>query len=169
MKYIFFSLFATLLALGGKAQIQSVNLEAGGLTCSMCSKAIYEALIKVAAVREVKADIAHSSYNIQFKPGAAIVPEDLKNAVKNAGFSVVSLQVKALLNNVDVHGDAQISVSNVQFQLVQAPQQKLNGEVLLRVIDKDYLPEKERRKFAAPTAGAPAADAHIYRVTLQQS
>ncbi len=42
--------------------IKKVSLVASGLTCSMCSKAIFKALTKLDFVEEVKVDIAKSMY-----------------------------------------------------------------------------------------------------------
>lgn len=178
MKHLLFSLLL-LCSIAGNAQIQSVTLKASGLTCSMCSRAIYQSLTKLPAVSAVKADIDNSSYVVQFKPGASIVLDDLKNAVKDAGFSVAAMEVKALFNNVEVFDDAHVALDNTQFHFVHVPARKLNGEVVLQVLDKDYLPEKERRKFAAQTKMACFETGkmnnkanmaeRIYHVTLQQS
>ncbi|RFM27486.1 heavy-metal-associated domain-containing protein [Deminuibacter soli] len=178
MKYILFSLMLFISVAAG-AQIQSVTLKASGLTCSMCSRAIYKALTKIDAVSEVKADIETSSYDIHFKPGAAVVLDDLKNAVKDAGFSVAAMDVKALFNNTAVQNDAHITLNNTLFHFISVAPKTLNGEVVLHLLDKDYLPEKERRKYAAQTKQAcyetgtmqSAANTpeRVYHVTLQQS
>jgi len=43
MKKVFFLLLLA-YAFNAKAQLQKVNLQASGLTCAMCSKAIYKAV-----------------------------------------------------------------------------------------------------------------------------
>ncbi len=179
MKHLLFSWLLLCIAAAAGAQIQSVTLKASGLTCSMCSKAIYQSLTRLPAVSTVKADIDHSSYAILFKPGATIVLDDLKNAVKDAGFSVAEMDVKALFNNVEISDDTHVALGNTQLHFVHVPAQKLNGEVALRLLDKEYLPEKERRKFAAQTKMAcfetgkmnskSNVAERIYHVTLQQS
>jgi copper chaperone CopZ len=80
------------------AQIESVKIQASGLTCSMCSRAIYKSLLKVPSVAKVEEDIQHSTYTIQFKDHAKIVLDDLRKAVKDAGFSVAKLEVRTKQN-----------------------------------------------------------------------
>src|SRR6187401_816631 len=84
MKKIILVILGLLLAISSFAQIKSATLSASGLTCSMCSKAIYKALGKVSFVKSVDADIEGSKYQITFKDGAVIVLDDLKKAVEGA-------------------------------------------------------------------------------------
>jgi copper chaperone CopZ len=51
------TIIVVLLAVNSQAQIQNATLQASGLTCAMCSKAVYKALSDVAFVEKVKADI----------------------------------------------------------------------------------------------------------------
>ena len=90
MKYIL--IMICLLAGGSSiAQIQSVSLQASGLTCSMCSRAIYKSLQKVPNVADVQEDIEHSSYHIRFSDPSRASLENLKKAVQDAGFSVARM------------------------------------------------------------------------------
>lgn len=182
MKSLLTSIAITIITLGAgnaQAQIQSVSLTASGLTCSMCSKAIYKSLGEVSSVSKVDVDIENSSYQVSFKPGAAISLDDLKNAVKNAGFSVASMQVKARFSNAAIYDDAHVELGNTLFHFVHVPKETLNGEATLTLLDKDYLPEKERKKYAGYTRmdcfhtgkmeGKTTGNGRIYHVTVQQS
>jgi copper chaperone CopZ len=71
--------------------IKKVSLVASGLTCSMCSKAIFKALTKLDFVDEVKVDIEQSKFALTFKSGKTVVIDQIKSAVADAGFSVQSL------------------------------------------------------------------------------
>ena len=71
--------------------IKKVSLVASGLTCSMCSKAIFKALTKLDFVDEVKVDIEQSKFVLTFKSGKTVVIDQIKSAVADAGFSVQSL------------------------------------------------------------------------------
>jgi hypothetical protein len=73
------------------AEIKKVTLVAAGLTCSMCSKAIFKALSKLDFVEEVKVDIEKSMYILTFKNGKKVEVDQIKTAVTDAGFSVQSL------------------------------------------------------------------------------
>jgi len=71
--------------------IKKVSLVASGLTCSMCSKAIFKALTKLDFVDEVKVDIELSKFVLTFKSGKTVMIDQIKSAVADAGFSVQSL------------------------------------------------------------------------------
>jgi len=73
------------------AEIKKVTLVASGLTCSMCSKAIFKALTSLDFVADVKVDIEQSKYILTFKSGKSVVVDQIKSAVTDAGFGVQSL------------------------------------------------------------------------------
>jgi copper chaperone CopZ len=129
------------------AQIQSVSLQARGLTCSMCSRAIYKSLLKVSAVSNVQEDIEHSSYHVQFNNPALISPEKLKKAVLDAGFSIAWMEINYNFDNVEVANDSSIKINENIFYFVNVKKQILNGERKLLILDKDYLFEDDRKKY----------------------
>ncbi len=73
------------------AAIKKVTLVASGLTCSMCSKAIFKALTSLDFVADVKVDIEQSKYNLTFKSDKKVNLDQIKAAVTDAGFGVQSL------------------------------------------------------------------------------
>ncbi len=73
------------------AEIKKVTLVASGLTCSMCSKAIFKALSSLDFVADVKVDIEKSTYILTFKPNKKVLIGQIKSAVTDAGFGVQSL------------------------------------------------------------------------------
>ncbi|MDR6342547.1 copper chaperone CopZ [Filimonas zeae] len=147
--------FVLAVSVSGTAQeIKSVSVKASGLTCSMCSKAIFKALEKVPFVKSVDADIENSGYDLTFKPGEAVSLDALKDAVTDAGFSVAAMQVKADFTAAAVQNDAHIKGANYTFHFIQVKDTTLQGEQQLLILDKDFLPEKERKKYAAQTAMA---------------
>jgi copper chaperone CopZ len=133
------------------AQIKSATLTASGLTCSMCSKSIYKALLKVPTIKDVQVDIQKSSYDIQFKEGSKVVIDDIKKAVEDAGFSVASMQVKASFNNTEVYNDAHVVWGGNNFHFLGVHKQTLNGEKMLTIVDKNYLPAKDFKKYSKQT------------------
>lgn len=133
------------------AQFESAELTASGLTCSMCSKAIYKALTKVNSIESVKANIENSSYAIQFKNNTLVDLDAVKNAVIDAGFNVANLQVTTNVNNVDVKKDAHITLGNNTFHFINTNQQNLNGDVTLNIVDKGFLSDSDYKKYAAFT------------------
>ena len=73
-------------------EIKKVTLVASGLTCSMCSKAIFKALTSLDFVADVKVDIEQSKYILSFKSGKKVAIDQIKLAVTDAGFGVQSLE-----------------------------------------------------------------------------
>ena len=58
------TIIALFLVIQTNAQFSSANLQAAGLTCAMCTKAINKSLEKLSFVQSVEADIKSSSFNI---------------------------------------------------------------------------------------------------------
>ncbi|HSZ34960.1 MAG TPA: cation transporter [Puia sp.] len=152
-------------------QIQSVTLQASGLTCSMCSRAIYKSLQKVPSVSKVQEDIEHSSYHIQFVDPGKVSLENLKKAVQDAGFSVAKMEVKANFNNAFVASDSSLKMSDFIFYFVDIPKQNLNGDKKLLILDKDFLLDKDRKKYGGDYSTMPSANGNdrIFHVTIEKS
>lgn len=134
------------------AQISKATLTASGLTCSMCSKAIYEALNKVDFVNTIKANIKESSYSITFKNDQKVDFDALRKAVEGAGFSVASLQITANFSNMQVDNDVMIPVSGENLHFLNVKSQTLNGEVNLKLVDTKFTTEKLRKQYSKFTS-----------------
>lgn len=139
MKYLVWAT-ALLLSLPASAQIQSATLKASGLTCSMCSKAIYKSLQKVSSIQKIDANIETSEYTIAFKQGVPVVLDEVKKAVENAGFSVASLQVNAKVNAAKAGPDAHLNLGGSTFHFLNGKDRNLDGEITFQVVDKTYVP-----------------------------
>ncbi len=166
-------LFVMAIGIAGSAvaQIQSVTLQASGLTCSMCSRAIYKSLKKLPEVASVQEDIEHSSYHIRFIRPETVSLLNLKKAVKDAGFSVAWMEVNARFGGEEVASDSTLTMNDFVFHFVDIQKQKLNGETRLLIVDKDYLQDKDRKKYAGSFEAVPATGgaAGSFHVTLPQS
>ena len=131
---------ALLFSLPGAAQIQSAKLKASGLTCSMCSKAIYKSLQKVSTIQKVEVDIEKSEYSISFKPGAAVELDAVKKAVESAGFSVAALEVRARLEPSTLGKDSHVTLGKSTFHFLNGADKEVGGELTFKVVDKAYVP-----------------------------
>ena len=151
MKKILFLIFFCAMFMVSKSQFSSASLVAGGLTCSMCSKAVYKALIGVSSIESVKPDISASSYEIVFKKNAAIDLDAIKNSVEAAGFSVAKLRVTAFVNNLLVSNDAHVVLGGNNFHFLNVPKETLNGNITFTLVDKKFTSEKVYKKFARYT------------------
>lgn len=150
MKKIFLAI-AILFSLTSNAQVTKATLTASGLTCSMCSKSIYEALKKVNTVESIKANISESSYSIVFKKDVPVDLDDLKKAVEGAGFFVAKLKVSVNFNNAEIKNDAHIMAGGLNFHFLNVQDQTLSGEKVLTVLDKNFVTAKEFKKYESYT------------------
>jgi copper chaperone CopZ len=169
--HIYMVALALLIQSSVIAQIQSVSLQARGLTCSMCSRAIYKSLQKVPDVANVQEDIEHSSYQVRFNNPSLISPEKLKKAVLDAGFSVAWMELNINFKNTEVASDSSLKLNELIFYFVAVNKQILNGEKKLLIVDKDYLQEDDRKKFTGKFGSEVSGvnGEKIYHVTLSKS
>lgn len=182
MKKIIFAIALMLGSISSFAQIQSASLVASGLTCSMCSKAIYKALQKLPDIQSVSVDIEQSRYDIVFRQGSKISPDDLNKAVTGAGFSIAQLKITASFGSVTVENDAHLELDGNTYHFLNVPKQQLSGAQTFTIVDKNFLPAetyKQYRKYtskpcfesgkmeACCNGGAKAVKAsRVYHVTI---
>jgi copper chaperone CopZ len=149
MKKILIVLCLTGLAFLTNAQsIKGVTLQASGLTCSMCSKAVYKALLKVPFVQKVDVNIKDQQYSLSFKEGTTIDFDAIDKAVEDAGFSVAVFKVDAQLPEAILQKDQHMAIGNQQFHFLNANGQHLSGAVSFTIVDKKYTSAKEYNKYS---------------------
>lgn len=181
MKKIMMTLLVVLTGMASMAQFKGATLQAAGLTCAMCTKAINKALEQVDFIQSVQVDIKSSSFLLAFKEGAAVDFDVLKKAVEDAGFSVAKLKVKGVFDKVEVQKDAHVQIDGKTFHFLNIGKQTLQGEKVITLVDKDFVSAKEYKKYSAATSMACmktgraqscctkegiAADTRIYHVTI---
>ena len=148
MKY--YILFALLVfGLTSSAQISKASLQASGLTCSMCSKAVKEALEEVSFVEKVMVDIKSQRYNLTFKSDAKVDIDALGKAVEDAGFSVAQLKVTLPVTDLEVKKDEHVKIGENYFHFLNADGKRLNGDATFTLVDKQYLSEKDFKKYSS--------------------
>jgi copper chaperone CopZ len=181
MKKLLLILMVNLFVVATQAQFTHATLQATGLTCAMCSNAINKALLKVPFVESVKSDIKNSSFGIVFKKDAEVDIDALKDAVDDAGFSVGSLKLTGNFNDVKIAADLHVKIGNDNFHFLNVKNQELIGEQTITVVDKNFVTEKQFKKYSSATKmscmqsgkaasccvkdGIPAA-ARVYHVTI---
>jgi copper chaperone CopZ len=150
MKKLFFGMLMV-IGVDANAQFSKVSLQASGLTCSMCSKAVKNALEKVPFVEKVQVDIKNQQYNLNLKEGVAVDFDALSKAVADAGFSVASLKVTAAVSNLQLQKDEHVKIGNHSIHFLNAKAQSLNGDVTFALVDKSFVSAKEFKKYASMT------------------
>lgn len=181
MKKFLITSWVVCFAFAATAQITSAKLQASGLTCAMCSKAVYNALTAVPYVEKVQPDIQGSIYQISFKQNSNIDPDLLSRAVTDAGFSVAKLQLTGTFPETTIGKDSHVTLYNQVYHFVNVPTQVLKGTKTITLLDKSFVLPKEHKKFAqyttmtcyatgtrqscCPPAGA-SQSSRVYHVTL---
>ncbi len=157
----FILIAAVLFSMTAGAQVTKVNLQASGLTCSMCSNSINKALRSLDFVDKVQPDIKTSSFEITFKPNARVDFDKLKSKVEGAGFSVASFMATVQFNNLRIKSDELVTVGDKVFHFVNVKEQVLNGIKTVKVIDKGFVSAKEYKKNNVATL-----DNKSYHITI---
>ena len=136
--------------LSAHSQVTKVSLQASGLTCSMCSKAVQNALQNVPFVARVQVDIKNQQYNLTFKEGAVPDFDALGKAVDDAGFSVASMKVTATLPAAEtLQKDEHVQIGGQYFHFLNANKQQLEGSVTFSLVDKAFVTAKEFKKYSS--------------------
>jgi copper chaperone CopZ len=139
MKRIIFIAAIMMACFQVQAQIQSAQLSASGLTCSMCSKSIYKSLMQLSSVDSVAVDIDQSLFTIFFKSGVPVFPDDIKKAVTDAGFAIASLQMTANFPATDVAKDTHMQFAGATYHILNAQGQHIEGIRTFSVLDKNFV------------------------------
>ena len=151
MKYIFF-VIAFLVGVNSQAQITKATIQASGLTCAMCSKAVYKALSAVPFVDKVQANIELSSFDLTFKPGRDIEPDALSKAVVDAGFSIAQLKLNTKFHDTKVQNDAHVTVGDKSFHFINVSPQTIDGDKTIVLVDKNFVSVKDYKKYGKLTS-----------------
>ena len=148
MKKVFLFI-AFIWAIGASAQVQKVNLQASGLTCAMCSKAIYKAVSAISFVDTVLVNIEASTYDIRFNSEATPQFDQIAKAVVDAGFSVANLTVVVNFNKQNVDKNGLLTLDGIQYKIMGTPPATLQGSKKLQLIGKQYMLPKDFKKIPA--------------------
>jgi copper chaperone CopZ len=151
---------------GAKAQFTSASLEASGVTCSLCSRAIQRALEKVTFVEQVTVDVKTQVYNVIFKQNSAPHFDDMQKAVEDAGFSVASLRVTGKFSDLRLTKNQDIQIGDQTFHFLNGNGQILNGEKTFTLVDKNFLTPRAFKKYSASIGENAGANSHVFHVII---
>jgi copper chaperone CopZ len=122
------------------AQIKSAEVLASGLTCSMCSKAIFKALSQLDFVDTVKVNIETSVYQLSFKKDSAVKIEGIRDAVYDAGFAIAKLSITADWKDKNSVKDQVFNDLGYQFKWQTKSNKALSSTQKVFIINKDIQP-----------------------------
>lgn len=119
------------------AQISKIELRATGLTCSMCSNAIFKQLESISDVDSVETDLNTNTFTVFLKKHNKLIPTNFKEKVEKAGFFIGVFIVTAAPEILD---------QNMYILIDGKP--KNQAEIKFQVLDKGYVTEKEFKKLS---------------------
>jgi len=151
MKKLLFLLMAVFVIVDMQAQFTKATIQASGLTCAMCSRAIDNSLKQLSFVATVQPDIKNSAFNIMFKQNDTADIDALKKAVEDAGFSVAKFTITGVFSNTAVKNDEHVAIAGKEYHFLNIQDQVLNGEKNLVIIDKNFLTASAFKKYSAAT------------------
>lgn len=151
MRILIFSLFLILQTSNVQSQFNAANIQASGLTCAMCSKAINNALEKLSFIQSVTPDIGTSSFDVVFKKNVGVDLDKVRLAVEDAGFSVAKMKVRGNFDGQAVRNDEHVVLNGSTFHFLKIADQTLTGNREITLVDKNFIGSKEFKKFSAAT------------------
>lgn len=147
MKQILLAGALMCLCLFTTAQVRSLELQASGLTCALCTKAINQSVEKLPFVAKVVPDIAHSSFQIAIKPDQKVDPDAVRKAVEDAGFSVAKLELVGDWAGMSIPADGHLQFGAYTLHVLNAKSGAMAGE-RLQVVDRKFLSDKQYKQYA---------------------
>ena len=152
MKKIILLLIILIPSFMAHAQFEKAELQASGLTCSMCSNAIQKAIKTLNFVEGVQTDLNKNIFTIFFRKDVTVDFDQIKNKVEDAGFSVGNFWVTTNIRHFDVDNDAHTQLGGMNFHFMHVKPATLDGVYRLQLIDKNFVASKDFKKFSAYTS-----------------
>ena len=119
------------------AQISKAEIQATGLTCSMCSNAINKQLKSMPDVDNVDIDLNTNTFTVTLKDGNSLKPSVFKENVEKAGFFVGSLILTVKPETIKNNAYIVINDKESKGLVIQ-----------IQVLDKGYVTDKEFKKLS---------------------
>ena len=146
MKNIFFiAIVNVLLTMNASfAQVRKAEILATGLTCSMCSNAIYKQLSSITGVDSVLTDLNTNTFTVFLKPDNKYAPNIFKENIEKAGFFIGSLIVTMPSSVVKENASQFIPIGKF------SPGEE--KELAIKIFDEGYITQKEYKKWSKTLA-----------------
>lgn len=145
---IWFLFFAFLLSGNGLiAQITQVSMGVNGLTCSQCSRSVYNALTKLEFIENVEMDLNETIAHITFKPQAKPDFDAMATAVVKAGYKVRDVIVNIDMKGFQINPDKSICMLDQCFYLDKNIAISLEN-IQIELLNKTYNADKKKQQKA---------------------
>lgn len=114
-------------------------------------------------------NLENTNGKIAFKEGMEVNLKKIAHAVTDAGFSVRYLKVAYPFSDLDITGNVTLLNASGQFCFVNTAVKKLSGEMLMTVINKEFMTRHDYKDWnEAIEKSCGEVKKEIYYVTLQQ-
>ncbi len=131
------SIFFLMFFIKGNAQILNVEIRATGLTCSMCSNAIFKQLESIPEVDYVETDLNTNTFIATLNTENNVSPKIFKEKIEKAGFFIGTFTAIATPE----------TITNGSYILLNNKPDKVSN-IKFQVLDKGYVTEKEYKKLS---------------------
>lgn len=137
MKNIIIIFLLFFISKKGMSQLQKIEIQATGLTCSMCSLSIFKQLQTIKDIDSIYTDIKSSTYIITLRKNNQVSPNDFKEKIESSGFFIGKFIATANVNDLDTN--QYIIVSNNNKNII---------DIKFQIIDKGFVTNKEFKTFS---------------------
>lgn len=153
------------------AQINKAEIVATGLTCSMCSNAIYKQLQKIPNTEKVETNLNTNTFTVYLKKGNLTKPLELKENIEKAGFFVGSLIVYLPSESLKINTKSSIIQGSTEFLFLDENAKIETKQTKLKIYEKGFLTSKEFKQVSkayAKKINFPANSSNLYHVKLME-
>lgn len=153
------------------AQMNKAEVIATGLTCSMCSNAIYKQLQKSPGVEKVETNLNTNTFTVFYKKNNQTKPIDIKDNIEKSGFFIGSLLVYLPSESLKINSKTTLEQDQTSFEVLDGNAKISTNETKLKVFDEGYITAKElkkQRKIYLKKASFSNSVANVYHVKLAE-
>lgn len=115
------------------AQIKRIEIKATGLTCSLCSNAIYKQLNTISEIDSICIDLNSTTFQITLKDNTNLNPEIFREKIEKAGFFIGYMEIISTLKLLD----------NPSYQLIDSLPNTEVKFMRFQILNKGYTSKKE--------------------------
>lgn len=148
MRKLRFLLVMLFVAGAVSGQFDQARLQATGLTCAICSKAIQKALEVLPFVEKVSPDLKTSSFEINFRKNAVADADALRMAVEEAGFFVGRLTLRGQFEALPISAAGYCRIGKQHYRFLNAGGRVLSGQQTIQLQEKHFLTIRDFKKIS---------------------
>jgi len=141
-------LFSNLFA---SAEFLSARIKVIGLTCSMCSKSVHNALSSIDFIDSVAVDLESTEFKVFFKTDKNVVIDKIKQKIEDAGFSIGEMNMTFKFSDLAIHNDTHHEYQDNLYHFVNVKEQTLKGITNFKIIDKGFVSSRDFKKYVKLT------------------